>query len=79
MVAGGLGVTLVPAVASTIETRGTREIVLLPFSRPGPSRTIGLIWRPGTPRAKGLQQLADVLAENPPEGVVPPAKPKVAG
>ncbi len=57
MVAGGLGVTLLPRLAvSAGITEGT-GIVLRPLAGPGAWRTIGLAWRPGAPRTAEYRAL----------------------
>jgi LysR family hydrogen peroxide-inducible transcriptional activator len=63
MVAGGLGVTLLPrlAVASGV-TAGT-GIELRPVAGAGAWRTLGLAWRPNAPRAAEYRALAPLLAE----------------
>lgn len=48
MVASGYGVTLVPEVAADIER--DERVKLLRFAVPEPGRTIGLAWRPTSPR-----------------------------
>jgi LysR family hydrogen peroxide-inducible transcriptional activator len=62
MVAGGLGVTLLPrlAVAGGV-TLGT-DLVLRPLSGRGAWRTLGLAWRPGAPRAADYRTLTQVVA-----------------
>jgi LysR family hydrogen peroxide-inducible transcriptional activator len=49
MVASGYGVTLLPEVAITAEGRDER-VKLLRFEEPQPQRSIGLAWRPTSPR-----------------------------
>ena len=49
MVASGYGVTFVPEVAIDVEVRDER-IKLLRFVDPQPQRSIGLAWRPTSPR-----------------------------
>jgi LysR family hydrogen peroxide-inducible transcriptional activator len=63
MVAGGLGVTLLPrlAVASGI-AEGT-GLVLRSLAGAGGWRTLGLAWRPNTPRAADYRSLGTHLTE----------------
>ena len=62
MVAGGLGVTLLPKMATDAGiTQGT-GIELRPLIGTTTWRTIGLAWRPNTPRAADYRALAPVLA-----------------
>lgn len=62
MVAGGLGITLLPeAAASTLVTkRGPVE--LAPFGKPTPGRTLGLAWRTSSARLREFRMLAETLA-----------------
>ena len=60
MVASGYGVTLVPEVAVDIEVRNER-IKLLRFVEPQPQRSIGLAWRPTSPRKADFFALGRVI------------------
>jgi len=60
MVAGGLGVTLLPATAVETEARG-RGVAVRPFRAPAPSREIGLAWRRRSARAPELGLLGERL------------------
>ncbi|MEW5787411.1 MAG: LysR substrate-binding domain-containing protein [Pseudomonadota bacterium] len=66
MVAMGLGVTLIPALASGTST--AQGVALREVAKPGASRTIGLVWRRRSPLAVTLGQLADTLAGSLPPG-----------
>ena len=61
MVAGGIGITLLPRLSLEVETPQLSHIVILPFRKPEPSRTIGLVWRTTSPRAHEFQLLAKLL------------------
>jgi LysR family hydrogen peroxide-inducible transcriptional activator len=63
MVAGGLGITLLPrlAIAAGI-TEGT-GLVLRPVAGAGAWRTLGLAWRPNAPRAADYRALGSHLVE----------------
>jgi len=63
MVGSGLGVTLLPEITVELETsRQTLEgVVLVPFSDPSPKRTIGLAWRPGSPRTRDFELLGEEI------------------
>jgi LysR family hydrogen peroxide-inducible transcriptional activator len=61
MVAGGLGVTLVPERARSVEVRDA-SLVVKEFRPPVPSRTIGLAWRRGAAREEEYRLLARTLA-----------------
>lgn len=66
MVAGGLGVTLMPALAAA---RAPGGVAVRPFEAPEPSRRIGLVWRRGSPHDDELRLLADSLRDQLPPGV----------
>ncbi len=66
MVAGGLGVTLLPASAVAAEIRG-REVTVRPFRAPAPSREIGLAWRRTSARAEEFALLGDLLRRHTPK------------
>lgn len=61
MVAGGIGITLLPRLSLEVEVPQLSQIVILPFRKPEPSRTIGLVWRTTSPRAHEFQLLAKLL------------------
>jgi LysR family hydrogen peroxide-inducible transcriptional activator len=60
MVAGGLGVTLIPELAVAVESR-VAGLAIRPLDD-GPGRTIGLAWRPASARAEEFRQLARSIA-----------------
>jgi LysR family hydrogen peroxide-inducible transcriptional activator len=62
MVAGGAGVTLLPALSVDVENR-RGELALRPFAAPAPSRTLVLAWRRRCPRAEALRSVAAALRE----------------
>src|SRR5262245_6804512 len=62
MVAGGLGVTLLPSSALATEARG-RAVVVRPFRAPAPGRTVGLAWRRSSPRGREFRELGAFLRE----------------
>jgi len=66
MVAMGLGVTLIPALASV--SPSGQQVVLKPVAKPGASRTVGLVWRRRSPLAYTMAQLAETLAKRLPPG-----------
>ena len=67
MVAGGVGVTLLPGIAIPTEADRAR-LRVRPFASPAPSRTIALVWRPRSPLAPALRNLARALARAWPRG-----------
>ena len=62
MVAGGAGVTLLPALSLPAEARRAR-LRMRRFAPPVPGRTIALAWRRGSPLAAAFRQLAAVVRE----------------
>jgi LysR family hydrogen peroxide-inducible transcriptional activator len=67
MVASGSGVTLLPAMSVSLEVHAGDRVVTLPLEG-RPSRTIGLAWRPSSPRTRLFELLGRVLAERAPKG-----------
>jgi LysR family hydrogen peroxide-inducible transcriptional activator len=60
MVSAGMGVTLIPEMAATKETRSA-SVSVARFKNPQPSRTIGMIWRKTSPLAGQLPELSKVV------------------
>ncbi len=60
MVAGGLGVTLLPEISLPVERMHGR-IEVKRFDEPQPSRTIGLAWRATSPRAEEFKQFGNLI------------------
>ncbi len=61
MVDNGLGVTMLPEMALDANILANTGIVTRPLEAEHPSRTIALVWRKASPRAKDFQLLANVL------------------
>ena len=62
MVAAGLGVTLLPELATRGPFAASKSVVVRPFGRPVPHRTIGAVWRKSTTRAQAIAVIADTIA-----------------
>jgi len=60
MVAGGLGITLLPQIAIRTENRA-HSLVTRPFGARGPARTLVLGWRKTAPFVDALRPLADAI------------------
>lgn len=60
MVGAGLGVTLIPEMAVGIETR-VADVSVARFDAPGPSRSVGMIWRRSSPLSEQLRQIGEVV------------------
>jgi LysR family hydrogen peroxide-inducible transcriptional activator len=70
MVAGGVGCTLLPALAAGRQgVRGAAQLEIRRFRSPSPRRTIGLVWRRRYPWGDALREMARRLREGLPEGV----------
>jgi LysR family hydrogen peroxide-inducible transcriptional activator len=68
MVAGGAGVTLLPAMAAHRWAELDSDLRLVPFVKPVPMRTIGFAWRRTSPREHVFKELAELFKR--------PTKPK---
>jgi len=71
MVAAGLGVTLLPQMAASVETGRAAAIRLQRFPLPEPARSIGLAWRETSPRAADFAAFGDAVLSS--------AAPDIAG
>jgi LysR family hydrogen peroxide-inducible transcriptional activator len=74
MVAAGAGVTLLPELAVDSEARPA-GLRVRRFADPAPHRTIALVWRPRSPLAGALRQLAGVMREAYPRPRARPPRP----
>jgi len=63
MVAGGMGVTLLPKIAAEGGAAAGAHVAVRPFAEPVVGRSIGVAWREGGPREEEARMLADVLRE----------------
>ncbi|MFF8030256.1 MULTISPECIES: LysR substrate-binding domain-containing protein [unclassified Streptomyces] len=63
LVAGGLGVTLLPRTAVDVETTRSSRLLTGCFADPAPTRRVALAMRTGTARASEYEQLATALRE----------------
>jgi LysR family hydrogen peroxide-inducible transcriptional activator len=73
MVAGGAGVTLLPALSVPTEVQRA-ELRVRPFASPPPHRTIALIWRRRSPLGEALRQVAAAIRR-----AYPAASPATSG
>ncbi len=62
MVAGGAGVTLLPALSVATEARRA-DLRVRTFAAPVPERTIGLVWRKRSPLGPSMKQIAALVRE----------------
>jgi len=63
MVAGGMGVTLLPKIAAEGGAAAGADVAMRPFAEPMIGRAIGVAWREGGQREQEARILADVLRE----------------
>lgn len=63
MVAGGLGVSLVPKLAADSGLATGTGVAMRPFDRPLMGRAIGMAWRAGSPRAGEARLIADIVRD----------------
>lgn len=61
MVAGGAGVTLLPALAAGTEA-ARADLVLRPFAAPAPARTLVLAWRRRSAAEPALREVGEAVA-----------------
>ena len=72
MVAGGVGITLLPRMAVSPPVSPSPSISLVEFTEPRPARTIAMCWRSTNPHSTFFPALAEVFRRLP-EGLVQPA------
>ncbi|MBA2652515.1 MAG: LysR family transcriptional regulator [Tatlockia sp.] len=60
MVQAGAGVTLLPALA--IEDADAQNLLVIPFEKPAPSRTIAIYWRPLTAKIVCIKAVAELIS-----------------
>jgi LysR family hydrogen peroxide-inducible transcriptional activator len=63
MVAGGMGVTLLPKIAAEGGAAAGAHVAIRPFAEPVIGRAIGVAWREGSQREREARMLASVLRE----------------
>ena len=62
MVAAGVGVTLLPVTAASVEARAGNGIVVRRFEKP-PVRTLAMVWRASSPRGRLYRSISQDFAE----------------
>ena len=62
MVGAGIGVTIIPQMARSVETRSA-DVACDPFPEPSPGRRIGMVWRKTNPLAEAFAQIARVVQQ----------------
>lgn len=61
MVAAGLGVTLLPALAASGPFASNRTLVTRSFAQPVPTRTVGAIWRKSSTRLPAIEAVSGII------------------
>jgi len=61
MVAGGLGVSLVPRLAADAGVTAGTDLAMRPFTEPLIGRAIGVAWRSGSPRKAEALMIGDIV------------------
>jgi LysR family hydrogen peroxide-inducible transcriptional activator len=64
MVAAGVGVTLLPALATRGAYGAASGLAIRPFARPPPVRHIGAVWRSSSARLAAIQAVADIIVRH---------------
>ena len=73
MTALGAGVTILPVTSTGAQNRLADQLVIRPFVKPEPSRTVALAYRRTFPRPQAIAVLAESIRAAPPDGVTPKA------
>ena len=61
MVAAGLGITLLPELATRGPFGSGQSLTVKPFTKPIPTRTVGAIWRKSTSRTLAIDAMCEVI------------------
>ena len=61
MVAAGLGITLLPELATRGPFGSGHGIAVKSFARPVPSRTVGAVWRKSSARSQAIDAVCEVI------------------
>jgi LysR family hydrogen peroxide-inducible transcriptional activator len=61
MVAAGLGITLLPELATRGPFGSGHGLLVKQFARPVPSRSVGAVWRKSTARTDAITAVCDVI------------------
>jgi LysR family transcriptional regulator, hydrogen peroxide-inducible genes activator len=61
MVAAGLGITLLPELATRGPFGSGHGLAVKQFARPVPSRSVGAVWRKSTARTAAITAVCDAI------------------
>ncbi len=62
LVSSGFGITLLPELSLGVETRG-RNLKVVRFEEPEPSRDLGLVWRATSPRKNEFKEFGELIIQ----------------
>jgi len=60
----GVGITLLPTLASRGAYGSARGMTTVPFAKPVPSRLIGAVWRKSSARTAAIGAVCDQIARH---------------
>ncbi len=63
MVAAGMGVTLLPKLSTTGPFGTEKSVIIKPFPKPAPTRTVGAVWRKSSTRNAAIKSVCKVIEE----------------
>jgi LysR family hydrogen peroxide-inducible transcriptional activator len=63
MVAAGLGITLLPELATRGPFAASKDVVVRPFTKPEPRRGIAAVWRKSTTRNAAISAVCETLQQ----------------
>jgi LysR family hydrogen peroxide-inducible transcriptional activator len=61
MVAAGLGITLLPELATRGPFGSGHGLTVKSFARPVPTRTVGAVWRKSSARAEAIDAVCEII------------------
>ena len=61
MVASGVGITLLPELATLNKVLSPKQLAIVPFNKPVPKREIAMLWRQGFPQQQSAEKLAEII------------------
>ena len=63
MVAAGMGVTLLPKLSTQGPFGSDKSVVIKPFPKPIPTRTVGAVWRKSSTRNAAIKAVCDIITQ----------------
>ena len=61
MVASGMGITVLPQLAAGSARATDSSLVIRPFTKPVPTRTLAIAWRASYPRPEAIDALIQAV------------------